>query len=238
VTHGKRVLVAHETRALLDEIKDVLAEAGFSTVLAEDGNAARRMVDEAPLAAAVLDVALSPLPAFELIEHVRSTPQLAPMKIVLVASVYNRTAYKRKPVKLYGADDYVEQHHIKDMLSAKLQKLLGLSHAAVPLHHTDHSEPRVADNVAIPTAMANSADAERVRATAHSIVADIALYHSAELEAVIGGGSAEALADALNEGRKILEGLIPRSAWPSADPVRDAFVSFIAEMRQGGSHVS
>ena len=34
--------------------------------------------------------------------------------VVLVASIYNRTGYKRRPTSLYGADDYVEQHHIPD----------------------------------------------------------------------------------------------------------------------------
>ena len=233
MSHGARVLIAHETRALLEEIDGVLGGAGFTTVLASDGTEARRIVEDTPLAGAVLDVALSPLPAFELIEHVRGTPMLAAMKIVLVASVYNRTAYKRKPVKLYGADDYVEQHHIKDMLPAKLEKLLGLSDGKQSEYRGEQDKPH--ESVAIPTAIANGADAERVRATAHSIVADIALYHSAELEVVLAGGGADALAGALAEGTRILEGLIPRAVWPSADPVRDAFASFIDEMRRGGS---
>jgi hypothetical protein len=137
-------------------------------------------------------------------------------------------------VKLYGADDYVEQHHIKDMLPPKLEKLLGLFDGRTVEGRGEQNKPH--ESVSIPTAIADGPDAERVRATAHSIVADIALYHSAELEVVLSGGGAEGLVGALAEGTRILEGLIPRTVWPSTDPVRDAFVSFIDEMRRGGSH--
>ena len=44
-------------------------------------------------------------------------------RVVLVASIYNRTGYKRRPTSLYGADDYVEQHHIPDALVGKLERL-------------------------------------------------------------------------------------------------------------------
>ena len=46
--------------------------------------------------------------------------------VVLVASVYRPTGYKRRPTRLYGADDYIEIHHLGDALSVKLRRLLGL----------------------------------------------------------------------------------------------------------------
>ena len=52
------------------------------------------------------------------------------MGVILIASVFNKTAYKRTPHSLYGADDYVEQHHIPDMLPVKLARLIGLPRAA------------------------------------------------------------------------------------------------------------
>ena len=38
------------------------------------------------------------------------------MKLILVPSIYDKTKYRREPVSLYGADDYIEEHD----LSAKL----------------------------------------------------------------------------------------------------------------------
>ena len=44
--------------------------------------------------------------------------------VVLVASVFRKTSYKRRPARLYGADDYVELHHLGDMLPEKLARHL------------------------------------------------------------------------------------------------------------------
>ncbi len=64
--------------------------------------------------------------------------------MVLVASVYNRTGYKRRPTSLYGADDYVEQHHIPDALVGKLERLIGAPPrlAPVAVAHADTAEGR------------------------------------------------------------------------------------------------
>jgi hypothetical protein len=43
---------------------------------------------------------------------------------VLLSSVYDMRRYKRTPTNLYGADDYIEKHHIPDFLVNKLRKLI------------------------------------------------------------------------------------------------------------------
>lgn len=230
---GPRVLVAHESDALAEQIGSVLVTAGFSPLRAADGNQALRFLDKAVPPAAVVDVGLGPVMAFEVIEHTRKNPSLSDTKVVLVASVYNKTAYKRRPTKLYGADDYVEQHHIPDMLPSKLCKLLDIDPAGVAALGLEPDSP---ENAAIREASpvrADLAGAERVRAAAHSVVADIALYHQAEIESVVQGAGAEQFAQALEEGRRVLDQIAPRSEWPSADPVGDAFEALVEEMRRG-----
>lgn len=232
---ARRVLVAHESEALLADIHGVLTNAGFSVVKVPNSADAWRLIEETRPAAVVFDVALTTVRAFDLIEKVRASAELAPLKIILVASVYNRTAYKRKPAKLYGADDYVEQHHIVDMLPTKLLALLGLHAGSVPFPK-GHEDPGKSDPVAIPTAVAVSAEqGEKVRAIAHSIVSDIALYNSLELEAVLTDGDESVLESALIEGKRVLGTLVPENQWPSADPVRDAFRLLIEQMRGGAA---
>jgi hypothetical protein len=41
-----------------------------------------------------------------------------------LASIHDKTRYKREPESLYGADDYIERHHIQDELLSKIQKVL------------------------------------------------------------------------------------------------------------------
>ena len=94
----------------------------------------------------MLDVALPTVHAYEIVEEVkRRAPET---RIVLVASIYNRTGYKRRPTSLYGADDYVEQHHIPDALLTKLERLIGPAPRAVelpPAHVMTHEAAEIRD---------------------------------------------------------------------------------------------
>src|SRR5439155_17863949 len=107
------IIVAHESETIREAIRHLCADAGYAVRTVGDGAAALEMLALRP-AALVLDVALPVVHAYEVVEAVRKeTPDT---RVVLVASIYNRTGYKRRPTSLYGADDYVEQHHIPDAL--------------------------------------------------------------------------------------------------------------------------
>ena len=45
-----------------------------------------------------------------------------------MASVYDSAAYKRGPSSLYGADDYIERHHVKEDLVGKIKSVLAGAH--------------------------------------------------------------------------------------------------------------
>ncbi len=72
----------------------------------------------------VLDVGLPGIYGFELCERLKSNPETQSIKIVLLSSVYDMRRYKRTPTNLYGADDYIEKHHIPDFLLTKLRNLI------------------------------------------------------------------------------------------------------------------
>jgi CheY-like chemotaxis protein len=78
----------------------------------------------------LLDVALPTMFGFEVCERVRQNPALSGVKIVLIASIYDKTRYKRSPNSLYGADDYIEKHHIPDSLIPMIYRLTS---GSVPL---------------------------------------------------------------------------------------------------------
>jgi CheY-like chemotaxis protein len=116
------VLVAHESETIREAIRRLCCEAGYQ-VLAVAGGYGVRVAIKSRVDALVLDVALPEVHAYQLVEEIkRGSPTL---RILLVASIYNRTGYKRRPTSLYGADDYVEQHHIPDALLGKLARLIG-----------------------------------------------------------------------------------------------------------------
>ena len=123
VATGPLVLIAHDSDAVRVLISNVLLEAGFRVDTASDGVEALKKATEIKPQGMVLDVGLPGIYGFELCSRLKEDPNVGAIKIVLISSVYDMRRYKRTPESLYGADDYVEKHHIPD-LPAKFRKLL------------------------------------------------------------------------------------------------------------------
>ncbi len=183
MSEAPRVLVAHDQDTIREAVRRLLADAGYQVNVASDGHATVKMLTARP-AALVLDVAISGLFAFEVLEKVRA--ERLPTRTVLVASVYNRTGYKRRPTTLYGADDYVEQHHIPDSLVPKLGRLIGPGAPNEPAGETEQARQGVTIRNAGEARMqmrysSTEEGVERARRLARLIVADIALYNGEAL---------------------------------------------------------
>jgi CheY-like chemotaxis protein len=223
---GPRVVVAHESERLAVHIGVVLMDAGMQPLHAPHGAAALRLIEAKRPPAAVLDVALPEVLSFQIIDRLRSRPELANIKVVLVAAVFNRMAYKRRPTTLYGADDYVEQHHVRDLLPGKLCELMGLAGGKV-----DGGRERLEGQ----DTRTDLVGAERVSALARSIAADIMLYHPEEVLHTVREGRSSALERATEEGRRLLEDLIAPARLGAGDPVGEALQKLIVELGRGRS---
>jgi CheY-like chemotaxis protein len=224
-------LVAHETAELRRALGETLCGAGFTVVAASSGGQVLDLVRGHAPQAVVLDVGLTGMTTFQILEQLKA-PGAPPIKAVLVASVFNKTAYKRRPTNLYGADDYLEQHHIQDSLARKIGAMLGFK-PMTPA--TTVPPPPSTSAVAQATPRPDLRGKLRVRALAHSIVADIALYHQGEFEAIVQGQDPGALEPALAEGRRLLDEMIGPDGKTSHDPVGEAFRAFIDEMRKAAT---
>jgi CheY-like chemotaxis protein len=135
------VLVAHDSEVVRNSITSVLVDAGFAVDSAVDGKEALRKVAEIKPRAMVLDVGLPGIYGFELCERLKGSQETSDIKIVLLSSVYDKRRYKRTPVTLYGADDYIEKHHIPDLLPLKLRKLIFPDEFSAPPNPGDgHTE--------------------------------------------------------------------------------------------------
>ncbi|MBJ6750947.1 response regulator [Geomonas anaerohicana] len=118
-----KVVVANESAAFCKAVEKVLAAEPFELYLCTDGKEALETVQRVQPGVLLLDVALPTMFGFEVCERVRQDPALAKTKIVLIASIYDKTRYKRSPNSLYGADDYIEKHHIPDSLVSMIYRL-------------------------------------------------------------------------------------------------------------------
>jgi len=117
------VLIAHESTEFCTAVQKVLAEEPFDIISCHDGKEALDLVMKLLPDVVLLNVALPTLYGFQICEALRAEPRTESIRIILLAAIYDKTKYKRSPQSLYGADDYIEQHHIPDSLAAMIYRL-------------------------------------------------------------------------------------------------------------------
>ncbi|RMG94795.1 MAG: response regulator [Deltaproteobacteria bacterium] len=128
------VAIAHEEEPIRRVAGIVLEDAGFAVVRCSSGAELLEAVEAPDVHAAVADVGLEDLPGYELAPTIRRIrPDLV---IVLVSAVFRRTSYKRRPRELYGADAYVELHHVADHLPERLWAKIAGNHGHRPSRRT------------------------------------------------------------------------------------------------------
>lgn len=252
---GTLVMVAHTDHELCGTICGILERAGMQCLVGHDGQTVLKMMDATPPHVAVVDVALQGLYAFEVVDKVRRRPGLGGVKIILLSSVYNKMAYKRSPSSLYGADDYIEKHHIPDDLIPKVNRLvIGATPAASAAPQEEERAGKVLskqeaadqslDYIHLVNEKIQSAedrqvgsdgeipDSERARRLARIIVSDIALYYQERVdEGIRGGNWAELLAVEVQEARKLFRERFPDERIQQAKILEAAFIDLLERRR-------
>jgi len=243
-----RVLVAHSDSELCEAVASILTREGISFNVCHDGTSALQNLDSQRPQVALMDVALPGLYGFEVVDKVRQRPGLEEVKIILLSSVYNKLAYKRTPSNLYGADDYLEKHHISDKLVSKIKRLAAgepASEDAAPeapeppaseqgdeFREEMNDKIRAADEKETQS-QAGSVDLEKAQRLARIIVSDIALYNQDKVESGVQDGSFyELLQDEIAEGRRLYESRVAEEIRAQGDFLAEAFENFIARRKQ------
>ncbi len=243
-----RVLVVHQSDAMAAIIETIVRETGYEPVRARTGSEALAAMAHGNVRTAVVDVAVSEPYAFELVPAIKRHPGVF---VVLLASVYDKTAYKRRPGSLYGADDYLEQHHVPDKLPVVLASLSPTSSSlveeGVDVQARREALRRAADEqlgnenrVAGPDASAAALAVsliDRARGLATKLVLDISLYHQeAFLAGLSRGDLATRLAPQLAEAKRFLAARLPESFRPEdASRFVDDALEKLLRQRTGGT---
>ena len=226
------ILFAHERSLVARAVERVLDLHGMDMVSVASGEAALAVLAVRRFDALVVDVALPDVPGYELGRRAKEIAEQsgAGARIcVLVASVYRKTSYKRRPARLYGADDYVELHHLGDMLPDKLRTLLAVAIEPGP-------EARTAAESDVARALKHEGDARMDEhdndALASLIVADVILYNGDRILGANDLAQAEAaVADDLEIARDLMA-QVARAAGSDAadDSIGRAFRVLMAAM--------
>ncbi|PLX88318.1 MAG: hypothetical protein C0618_04580 [Desulfuromonas sp.] len=221
------VLIAHGYPRSFVELKAVLTQDDLTILTCDDNESALQLLRDNPVRILLLDVALTGSFPFELIDEARNKPTEQPVKIILLPSVYNKTAYKRRPTSLYGADAYLELHHVGDRLLPLLRELcpdLGLEEPTAGFYQSSVGEERQVDSTVEETA------AEEL---ARLLIADIALYHQEQIDRGLKEGDpALFLSTELAEGQRLLSERIDADVLARIDYLRLALDQFAADRRR------
>lgn len=245
---GTRVLLATDGPEFHSVIGEVLRAEGHTLRPARTGEEAWTVLESWGPQVALLDVGIPGLPAYEICDRVRAHRKLAGTGLILIASVFQHTRYKRSPTSLYGADDYIERHHIRDALPAKIRRLLPPAPpppAPPPLPVPGRIEAPEARGLVREERYGTSAAGaresvgrlrENLKRYARIIVSDIALYNEDLVERGIREGSFYSLLKKeLEEGRRLYLARVPPAA-----SVPDHFAEAVREFidrrsgRKGG----
>lgn len=106
-------------------IKELLSEAGFNVVEANSGKEILPLLSRQRPAVALIDVGLPDGLGSEFCGMIKKDPRLKETIVILLASIYDKNnKYRRQPISLFGADDYIERHHILNDLLARIRKQL------------------------------------------------------------------------------------------------------------------
>lgn len=245
-TSDRRALIVHGSDAMADIVKEIVRDAGWVLTRVKNGEEALRAMGTEHFRLAVVDVATDSPYAFELVPALKKTRQT---QVVLLASVYDKTAYKRRPSSLYGADAYLEQHHLPDKLPAILASLDGGADDVDRIDPKTDMHHAVSDPQSVQQkreALRRAADEQlgnggrlvtpgdrpdldpvkdvtaRAKALAKKLVLDISLYDEAAFVRGLQAGTLEeALAPQLAEAKRFLAERIPP---PLAKKDADAFI--------------
>jgi len=197
-----QVLIAQEDPKVCRQLLTQLMSARFSVCSCQDRETVSRALAVQPRCLLLLDVAFGGGFPFDLIDQAQLS---SAHKVILVSSVYNKTAYKRRPTSLYGADAYLELHHLGDRLVpiiAELFPQLDIAHDGMPCVKpaTAERELRQADL------------RQAALALSRLLLADITLYHQDRL---VNGAPKQqtrlVFSDLLAEGRRLLLARLPES---------------------------
>lgn len=228
----KKVLVAHEDVSIVEKVKDILSRVGYEIITATNGIDAIVTATKERPSLAIVSVSLPKIYGFEVCKRLKERQELKGIKVILIASIYSSSRYKRPPENLYGADGYIEEHEIEDQLIERIERLKGFEEKPKEDKKTESKgiEPQQTPQGMQPLTQPDMI--EKARRLARTIVSDIYLYSMARFdEAIRNDNFFEVFENEIKEGLKLYNKRIPEDIRASGDYFKEAIENFIEKKK-------
>lgn len=245
ILDNRKILVAHSNPETLKTIVSLLSGHGYDIITAADGIDVMVKALKGHPFLSIVEVALPKIYGFEICKRLKTREETKGMKFILLPSIYDKSKYRREPVSLYGADDYIEDHDLSTQL---LEKIDRLSEARGGEEKTEKPSPPVAappeimkpefkgettQKEPVPTSAASDEKIEKAKRLARTIINDIYLYNSAKLdESVRNNSFYDVFAPELKEGKKLYDHRILPEVRLIADFYKEAIENFISSRKK------
>lgn len=123
---SKKILIVDDEPNIVTALEFLLQRSGYDVLLAQDGEAALRQVEEHVPDLVLLDVMMALKSGYEVCQRMREHPQWQHIKIIML-SAKGRDAEVSKGLSM-GADYYLTKPFSNKELVAKIDELLGPEH--------------------------------------------------------------------------------------------------------------
>jgi CheY-like chemotaxis protein len=212
------ILVAVEEEELGRLIQRILVVSGYQGTLVHSGQRALDALKEGGMDLLLINVYLPDMMGYELIDKLKGGEFGTVVPSILLSAVHHAARYKRAPTTLYGADDYLERHHLSDLLIPKVRRLLSpeadiperITPADVPPPTDDQVQVRrdleTMENTIQPPEAPQMGEVQRM---CRVIAGDIALYNEDVISSTPPEGLLDAIASDLKEGESLLMSKFP-----------------------------
>jgi DNA-binding response OmpR family regulator len=207
------VLVSVNEKELATLVRRILQENSYRALVAFTGEETLDIVRRESVDLLLINVFLPDMMVFEVLDRIREIIGEKGIPTILLSSVHHATRYKRAPTSLYGADEYLERHHLPDLLIPKIERLLDKSEEERPPVIPSEMPPLSDDQVRQRRELEQIANApgepgedreSEVRRTCRVIVGDIALYNEDVISSTEPERLLETIAEDLKEGEALL----------------------------------
>lgn len=213
-----KILIAVEEVQLGNLIQRILENDGFKGHLVVSGKEALTAIDEGEWDLLLLGVYLPDMMGFELLDKIQNQKAGLELPSILLSAIHHAARYKREPTSLYGANDYLERHHLPDLLIPKIRRLLQPDHNAQPAVTPDDLPPPTDEQViarrdleVVEKAASVPEDLRmgEIQRMCRVIAGDIALYNEDVIASTTPEDLLETIAADLKEGEALLMSRFP-----------------------------
>jgi len=247
----KKALIAHSNPLLVENIRTLLVGQGYTALTSADGiDAMVKALKELPCLG-IIEAALPKIYGFEVCKRLKSRPETKEMKLILIPSIYDKTKYRREPVSLYGADDYIEEHDLSTRLIDAIIRIRSGAPAETKAPPPKSPVPSTSDvspaekkkqpafgQPEVPAAKVSAEVkgdemTEKARRLARTIINDIYLYNSSKVDEAVRQDKFYAVfAAEVKEGKKLYDNRIPQETRDKADFYREAIDNFLSAKKK------